>query len=128
MSTASSPPVQHPYPVDSWVRIERLEHGYARANIRAREEVRPGRYVYTIHIPGSGGMTAFHDELLPYAGEPCSNDSFLQPSEAPMDLVKELSRYLAYDAISCRNRTWVNRVRTHADGVTVLEDLSGWAD
>jgi hypothetical protein len=50
----------------------------------------------------------------------------IPPTNDP--LVKVLGAFLAYDAQSKRNRMWVTRVRTLADGVTVQIDLSGWAD
>ena len=43
-------------------------------------------------------------------------------------MIRTLARYLAYDAAAGRVRTWVSRVRTLENGVTVVEDLSGWED
>lgn len=43
-------------------------------------------------------------------------------------MIKELSRYTAWDGQTGRVRTWVNKVRTAENGVTVIEDLSGWVD
>lgn len=41
-------------------------------------------------------------------------------------MVKEFSRYLAWNPGTGHIMTWVERVKVAENGVTVLEDLSGW--